>query len=171
MRAPKTLASVLLTPVLIASIALFAGCGDDDDDASSSSAAEAPATEAPSTADDGQNACPVDGCTVTISDVQKDGEELRITWEANFAPDFSKNHIHVFWDTYTADQVSDDAADRGVEQGEWVPTDEYPEYVTEGPVSTAARGDSTTLCVTAGDRDHIVIDSSLVDCYEVSELL
>ena len=168
MRAPKTLASVLIAPLLIASIALFAGCGGDDDDAADSSSS---ATEAPSTVDDGQNACPVDGCTVTITDVQKDGEELRITWEANFTPDFSKNHIHVFWDTYTADQVSNDAADRGVEQGEWVPTDEYPEYVTEGAVSTGARGDSTTLCVTAGDRDHIVIDSSLVDCYEVSELL
>jgi hypothetical protein len=168
-RAGKSLASVLVTPVLIASIALLSGCGDDDDgDDASSSATEAPSA---STEDDGQNACPVDGCTVTISDVQKDGEELRITWEENFTPDFSKNHIHVFWDTYSADQVSDDAADRGVEQGEWVPTDEYPEFVTEGPVSTGARGDSTTLCVTAGDRDHIVIDSSLVDCFEVSELL
>jgi hypothetical protein len=166
-RTAKTLASVLLTPVLIASIAQLAGCGGDDDGDDSSSSA----TAAPSTVDDGQNACPVDGCTVTISDVQTDGEELRITWEANFAPDFSKNHIHVFWDTFSADQVSDDAADRGVEQGEWVPTDEYPEFVTEGAVSTSARGDSTTLCVTAGDRDHIVIDSSLVDCFEVSELL
>ena len=63
---------------------------------------------------------------MTISDVENDGDELRITWEANFTPDFSKNHIHVYWDTYSADQVSDDAADRGVEQGEWVPTDEYP---------------------------------------------
>ena len=55
-----------------------------------------------------------------------------VTWNANFAPDFSKNHIHVYWDKYTADQVSDDAAKRGVKQGEWVPTDDYPEYVTEG---------------------------------------
>jgi hypothetical protein len=50
-RAAKSLASVLITPVLIASVALLAGCGDDDDAASSSSATEAPTTE-----DDGQNA-------------------------------------------------------------------------------------------------------------------
>ena len=42
-----------------------------------------------------------------------------------------------------------------------------PEYVTEGAVSTEARGDSTTMCVTAGDRDHNVIDSSIVDCCDV----
>ena len=96
-------------------------------------------------------------------------EELRITWKANYTPDFSKNHIHVYWDKYTADQVSDDAADRGVVQGEWVPTDEYPEYVT-GARCRRQPDDSTKICVTAGDRDHIVIDSSIVNCRDVSDL-
>ena len=86
-------------------------------------------------------------------------------------PDVSKNHIHIYWDIYKADQVSSDAEDRGVKQGEWVPTDEVPTYETESAVSTANRGDSTTLCVTAGDRDHAVIDSEIVDCYDVSDLL
>ena len=62
--------------------------------------------------------------------------------ERELGPDFSKNHIHVYWDKYTADQVSNDAAARGVTQGEWVPTGDYPQYVTEGAVSTSVRGDS-----------------------------
>ncbi len=118
-----------------------------------------------------QNACPVEGCKVVITDAQAEGQEIRLTWSANWGPDFSKNHIHVYWDTYTADQVSNDAAARGVTQGEWVPTGDYPEFVTEGAVSTSVRGSSTTVCVTAGDRDHNVIDSSLVDCRDVSASL
>jgi hypothetical protein len=43
--------------------------------------------------------------------------------------------------------------------------------VTEGPVSVTTRGDSTTLCVTAADGDHAVIDAALVDCRDVSDLL
>jgi hypothetical protein len=38
-------------------------------------------------------------------------------------------------------------------------------------VSVDTRGGSTTICVTAGDRDHAVIDSALVDCRDVSDLL
>jgi hypothetical protein len=153
--------------------AALGGCGGDDDDDASPAATS---TETSAAADgangaDGQNACPVDGCTITITNVEKDGDELKITWDTNFAPDFSKNHIHVFWDTFTADQVSDDAAERGVEQGEWVPTGDHPDFVTEGAVSTSARSGSTTVCVTAGDRDHNVIDSSLLDCRDVADLL
>ena len=88
-----------------------------------------------------------------------EGDELKLTWDANFVPSASNNHIHVYWDTYTAEQVSNDAAARGVDQGEWVPTDAFPDYVTEGATSVANRGDSTQLCVTAGDSDHNVIDS------------
>ena len=83
----------------------------------------------------------------------------------------SGNHIHIYWDTWTADQVSNDAASRGVKQGEWVPTDAYPTFVTEGAVSVTKRGKSTTLCVTAGDGNHDVIDSSIVNCHKVANLL
>ncbi|MGZ8578524.1 MAG: hypothetical protein ACXWWX_03215 [Actinomycetota bacterium] len=117
------------------------------------------------------NACPAEGCGITITDVAREGNEIAVTWETNFVPDISKNHIHVYWDIYTADQVSSDAEARGVTQGEWVPTDLAPTYVTESAVSVDTRGDSTTICVTAGDRDHAVIDSSLVDCQDVSDLL
>ena len=147
-------------------VLLLPACGGDDETAgttgSTTDAAETVAR---------QNACPVDGCTVEITDVEKAGNEIRVTWTANFAPDFSKNHIHIFWDTYTADEVSNDAADRGKTQGEWVPTGDYPEFVTEGAVSIAKRSSSTTLCVTASDRDHNVLDSSITDCYDVAELL
>jgi hypothetical protein len=143
------------------------GTGCSDDDSSSS------ATTQPAAVDDtaGQNACPVEGCEITITEVTPEADELRITWAANFTPDFSKNHIHVYWDTYTADQVTNDAVDRNQTQGEWVPTGDYPEFVTEDVVSTSARGNSTTVCVTAADRDHNVLDSSIVDCRDVSAML
>lgn len=117
------------------------------------------------------NACPPEGCQITIQDVEEAGDELLVTWEANFEPDISRNHIHAYWDIYTADQVSDDAEDRGVTQGDWHPTDAYPTYTTESAASVANRGASTTLCVTAADRNHVVLDSSIVDCRDVSALL
>ncbi len=94
-----------------------------------------------------------------------------LTWSANFDPDVAKNHIHLYWDIYSADQVSGDAADRGVEQGNWVPTDAYPTITTSDVISVAERGGSTMLCVTASDGDHNVIDSGSVDCRDVSDLL
>jgi hypothetical protein len=108
---------------------------------------------------------------IKIVDATRQGDEIAITWEPNFVPDVSRNHIHVYWDRYTADQVSSDAESRGVSQGEWVPTDVVPTYVTGSAVSVATRGDSTTICVTAGDRDHVVIDAALVDCRDVADLL
>ena len=160
MRFGRAVGAALVIAALVA-----AGCSDDDA-VSTATTQQAQVDEASR-----QNACPVDGCTITITDVQPEGDELRITWDANFEPDFSKNHLHVYWDTYTADQVTNDAVDRNETQGEWVPTADYPEFVTQDVVSTSARGDSTTICVTAGDRDHNVIDSTIVDCRDVSTLL
>lgn len=142
---------------------LAAGCGSS----SKNTSAAASTTTLPVVV---QNACPADGCSVTITDVKKQGSELLVTWTANYKPDFSKNHIHAYWGKFTADQVSDDAAKRNVVQGEWEPTDSYPTYLTEGAVSTKVRDGSTKICVTAGDRDHIVIDSSIVNCRDVSGL-
>jgi hypothetical protein len=152
-----------LVALTLTSMLLLGGCGGDDDSTGASQPSAKPSAQ--------RNACPVDGCTITILDVKKEGKELRVTWKANYAPDFSKNHIHIYWDTYSADQVSNDAADRGVKQGEWVPTADYPEFVTKGAVSTAKRAGSTKLCVTAGDREHNVIDSSKVNCRDVAGLL
>ena len=150
-----------------------AACGDSDDDGTSSgtSAPTSQTDQTDKTEASGENACPVEGCKVTISDVVPEGDELKVTWEANFTPDASRTHLHVYWDIYTADQVSNDAASRGVDQGEWVPTDVYPDYVTEGATSVTKRGDSTTLCVTAGDSDHNVIDSSIFNCFDVADVL
>jgi hypothetical protein len=163
---------VLLLPFAV----LAASCGDSDGDdgttAGGTEGGEAAATTAAESGGDGAaNACPPDGCLITIVDVVQSGEELEVTWEPNFTPDVDRNHIHIYWDIYTADQVSSDAADRGVEQGEWVPTADMPTYLTEGPVSVTTRGESTTLCVTAADGDHAVIDASLIDCRDVSDLL
>jgi hypothetical protein len=147
----------------LSAVVLISSCGSD--------ATTAPTSSSPKSTASQQNACPVDGCRVVITNVAKQGDELRLTWKANYKPNFSKNHIHVFWDKYTADQVSNDAAARGKVQGEWVPTDAYPVYVTGDVVSTTKRGTSTSVCVTAGDRDHNVIDSSIVNCRDVASLL
>ena len=118
-----------------------------------------------------QNACPKDGCQVSIASAEKSGEELKLVFESNFAPEVARNHIHIYWDNFTADQVSKDAKSRGVEQGNWHPTDDYPDYLTQSDASVSARGSSTTLCVTAGDRDHNVIDSSVVHCMDIGDTL
>jgi hypothetical protein len=156
-----------LIVIAAAIVPLLAACGEEQPTAADSPApAVSPTEEAPVA-----NACPAEGCEIAITGATRKGNEIEVTWEANFAPDVSKNHIHVYWDIYEADQVSSDAEDRGVEQGEWVPTDEVPTFVTESAVSVKSRGDSTTICVTAGDRDHAVLDSSIVDCRDVSDLL
>jgi hypothetical protein len=151
----------------LVSVALFS-CGEEEPSGGSTGGSgdtEAARQEPVS------NACPPDGCIIEITETANRGAEIAVTWEPNFKPDVSKNHIHIFWDIYTAEQVSSDAEARGEKQGEWVPTDKVPTYVTGGPVSVDNRGDSTVLCATAGDRDHAVIDPSIVDCQDVSGLL
>ncbi len=148
-------------------VALLAGCGSDTKSSSSSTTS----TTTSGSKGTKQNACPVASCQIKIVDVVADGSELSVTWEANFDPDFARNHVHVFWDTFSAAQVSNDASENGVAQGEWVPTGDNPSFVTQGAVSTSTRGASTTICVTAGDRDHNVIDSDVVDCRDVAALL
>ena len=152
--------------LVVLCMAVATGCGSDK---KATKPADTPTKTSTGTTQ--QNACPVEGCDLRIVDVVRQGDELAVTWEANFAPDFARNHVHVFWDTFTAAQVSNNASEHGVEQGEWVPTGDDPTFVTEGAVSTSVRGDSTTVCVTAGDRDHNVIDSEIVDCRDVAALL
>lgn len=117
------------------------------------------------------NACPVDGCEVRIVTVAKDGDELIITYEANFEPDVSKNHFHAWWgDSYQVEQVGRNAqSDFNVEQGRWHRHDEYPTYTTKEAASTSAREEGTTMCVTAADRDHNVLDATKYHCVDVQE--
>lgn len=144
---------------------LVASCGDDDENGTTTATTVAPQTTALA------NACPPDGCRARIVDASRAGEELRLTFDANFTPDMSRNHLHVFWDTFAANQVSDDAERRfGVTQGDWVPTADNP-FTTADAVSVGVRGESKRICVTAGDRDHNVLDPSLSDCRDVSALL
>ena len=114
------------------------------------------------------NACPPEGCSIQIMSVEKSGSELVLTWNANFLPDVSRNHIHVYWDNFKAEQVSSDAEANGFDQGDWVPTSAYPTYTTEGAMSLSSRGESTTICVTAANRDHAVLDPEAVHCMDVS---
>lgn len=117
------------------------------------------------------NACPVDGCRVSIVGATTAGGELVLDLAANFTPDISRNHVHVYWDRFTAEQVSDDAAPRfDVTQGDWVPTADDP-YTTADAASVARREGSARICVTAGDRDHNVIDPKLFQCHDVSATL
>ena len=119
------------------------------------------------------NACPVEGCKIEIASAAKGPNgELSLDFTANFAPDVSKNHIHVYWDRYTAQQVSNDAEPKyKVKQGDWIPTDVTKGFITEGAVSVKGREQSHTVCVTAGDRDHNVLDPSVTNCRDVSSLL
>lgn len=153
---PRKFLYCVATVVLVVS-----ACGGDDEGRDTTTA---PAGEGPVA-----NACPAEGCSITITDVQKSGDELEITWDANFLPDVSKNHIHVYWDIFTAEEVSSDAEANGFTQGDWSPTGEYPTYVTESGASVANRGTSTTLCVTAANRDHAVLDPSFVNCRDVGD--
>ncbi len=162
-------------PALVLSLALLAAaCGDDDsDDEATDAAAETDdgGGDSDSESASAQNACPAEGCLIDFGSVAAADDEIEVTWDMNFDPDINSNHIHIYWDTYTAAQVSNDATDRGVDQGEWVPTDASPSYVTDGAASTSVRNGSTTLCLVAADRDHNVIDESTQVCRDVSEFL
>lgn len=157
-----------ITLALVLSLALLSSaCGSDTDDA----AEETTETESGDGESATQNACPADGCKIDFGELAKVGDEISVTWDMNFEPDLNNNHIHIYWNNFTAAQVSNDATDRGVAQGEWVPTDLTPSYETEGASSTSVRGESTTLCLVAADRDHNVIDESTEVCRDVSEFL
>jgi hypothetical protein len=119
------------------------------------------------------NACPVDGCEVKIAEVSKAGDELQLTFETNFHPDMSKNHIHVWWgELYTVEQVSNNAEPTyGVKQGDWHPTDEFPTYVTQSAASVTVRDGTRTLCVSAADRNHDILDPKAYDCVDVGDHL
>jgi hypothetical protein len=119
------------------------------------------------------NACPVDGCEVKIVGVKKAGKELEITFKSNFTPDVSKNHFHVWWgENYTVQQAGR-SAERvyGVKQGKWHRHDDYPVYITQGAASTKVRGKAKTICVSAADRDHNILDVKIYDCKDVSPYL
>ena len=116
------------------------------------------------------NSCPIDGCSITIVDIQPAGEELEMTFEANFTPDVTKNHFHVWWgENYTVKQVGRNAKSMfGVEQGRWHRHADHPKYITMGAASTGERGQATTLCVTAADRGHNILDPELFHCMDAS---
>lgn len=119
------------------------------------------------------NTCPVDGCEVSIAAVEKSEDELKITLDSNFTPDNSKNHFHMWWgEQYTAEQVGRNAmSEYSAVQGKWHRHDDYPNYVTTGSASVAVREGATTLCVTAADGDHNVLDAEAFHCMDVSEHL
>ncbi len=127
----------------------------------------------PSSAAEMANSCPVDGCLVTITSVEKNDAELSITLEANYQPDNARNHLHMWWgEQYDVKQVGRNAAsEHGVEQGKWHRHDDYPVYITSGAASTAVREGATTLCVTAADRGHNIIDAEQFHCVDVSQHL
>ena len=118
------------------------------------------------------NACPVDGCDVRILEVQAAGSELALTFKSNFLPDVSKNHLHVWWgENYNIKQVGIEAEKYGVEIGKWHRHDDYPTYTTTGGASTTIREGAVTVCVTAADRNHKVLDITLYHCVDASDQL
>lgn len=124
-------------------------------------------------ADEMPNACPVDGCEVRVVEVKPSGDELELTFKSNFSPDVSKNHLHVWWgELYTVKQVGRNAEPEfKVKQGRWHRHDDYPTYITQGAASTGVRAGAVTMCVTAADRDHNVLDANIYNCVDVSDKL
>ncbi len=118
------------------------------------------------------NACPVDGCVVTIAEAKIVKGEISLKLDANFQPDMAKNHLHIWWgDNFSFMQVSGNAeTTHNVKQGAWHPTDIFPEYTTQGAVSVENRAGSNTLCVGAADRNHDVIDVNAYHCIDISSL-
>jgi hypothetical protein len=160
--------SIIVAAGIVLTLAI-GGCGED----AAPPQGEAPTQSMPSSpAPAGRaNACPADGCKVRIVSASRAGRELRIELEANYAPDISRNHFHIYWSTYTAEQVSGDAEPRfGVTQGVWVPTADNP-FTTADPVSVRMRKNARQICVTTGDRYHNVIDADLASCRDVRRLL
>ncbi|NNE73896.1 MAG: hypothetical protein HKN26_09545 [Acidimicrobiales bacterium] len=116
--------------------------------------------------------CPADeGCVVEFVSATVDGEQLTLTWTANFVPNANRNHLHIYWDTFTPAQVSDDASDRNVAQGLWTESASPTGFTTGGATAPAARGDATRLCAVAADRDHRVIDEGDQRCIDVTAAL
>lgn len=117
------------------------------------------------------NLCPEEGCRVEVTAAERQGEELLLSLQANFAPDLARNHIHIYWDNFSAEQVGSDSPARfGVRQGEWAEV-ERTSFATSGRVSVSARGESMMICATAADLDHRVINPRQSDCFEVGELV
>jgi len=165
---PRSLA--VLCALGIATI--LAACGSSAKK-SSETTPTTPAAESPTTTSGLPNACPTEGCKIHIVSVKKaaTGNELEIALDANYAPDVSRNHFHVYWDHFTSKQVSDDAEPRfNVTQGAWVPTADNP-FTTTDAVSVTKREQSMKVCVTAGDRNHDVIDPTLFECRDVRDLV
>ena len=119
------------------------------------------------------NACPVDGCEVRIEQVTRSGEELALTFKSNFTPDVSKNHFHVWWgENFTVQQVGRNAEPvYNVKQGRWHRHADYPTYTTQGAASTKVRGQATTICVSAADRHHNILDVKKYHCADASQHL
>jgi len=117
------------------------------------------------------NACPVDGCEVKIVEVKPSGKELELTFQSNFTPDVSKNHFHVWWgENFTVEQVGRNAEPvYGVKQGRWHRHDDYPTYITQGAASTGVRGNAVTICVSAADRNHNILDVKIYHCVDAKD--
>jgi hypothetical protein len=124
-------------------------------------------------ADAPPNACPVDGCEVEIVEVKQAGDELELTLTSNFTAEVAKNHFHVWWgESFTVEQVGRNAEPvHGVSQGRWHRHADYPTYITQGAASTSVREGATTLCVSAADRDHNILDVKIHHCMDVGDQL
>jgi hypothetical protein len=157
-------------------LATFVSCGSDAKigSAATKTSDKVASTAAAPNADEKPNACPVEGCKITITGASRSGDEIALTLEANFQPDFERNHMHFFWDSQEPGAVSSDFAEKGFAvQGKWHPTDVFPNYSTQADASVKSefRGTSTTICVTAANTDHAVLDTDIVTCRDVSDLL
>ncbi len=179
MRTPQDpMSMVRLMALLVAGVLALAACGGDESTTTGDEVSTGEDSGDDAAGGDGGelvNACPAEGCTIFIENaVAASDGEIALTFNANFTPEFEFNHIHVFWDSQEAGSVSSDFEARGFSvAGKWHPTDIYPDYVTQADASVTAesRGESTTICVTAANSEHAVLDPGLLACRDVGDLL
>jgi len=135
-----------------------ASAGDQDDDADETEEPDEPAEPAPPPA-----ACD-GGLCIQIDDVTVDGGDLLITWTADgFVPDTAATHAHFYWGIYDAAQVGTNATDRAP----WELTDAQP-FVPGGEMQLVNRPDGAdTVCVTAADGEHAVIEPANHSCFPI----
>ena len=138
-----------------------------------SGALTAPATVAARAIAPLDAACPTSGCDIRILGAVVSGGEVVVSLEANWVMAEFGDHAHFYWSpNYSAEQVGGDSSERfGVTVGSWDLDARYPVYVTENGASLALRGSATDMCVTPADRNHNVIDPTVVSCISVVEAL
>ena len=104
---------------------------------------------------------------ITSVEIQPDGENLLIVWEAvNFESSINANHGHFFWSSFDVEKVGSQA---GADADPWDAIASQPFETSSSSASSIAQrptnGDQ--ICVTPANGSHAVIDPTIFHCVDV----